>query len=337
MKTIREEREDLEREILSGTACLSMRSKGRASFEPECEIRTCFRRDTDRIIHSKAFRRLKQKTQVFLHPDGDHYRTRLTHTLEVARIAKTIAGALKLNEDLTEAIALGHDLGHTPFGHAGERALDEVLSGDGGFSHNKQSLRIVERLEKDGTGLNLTHEVRNGILCHTGDTPPETMEGKIVKVSDRIAYLNHDVDDAIRAGVLSESDIPAKVSGVFGHGHSKRINSMICDIIFESKKSGDITFSPAPAEAFDIFRDFMFQMVYSNTRAKGEEAKVYGLLSRIFDHYLNNPGKMTADYQKIASEDGVRVAVSDYVSGMTDKYAISKYGDLFVPIGWKVR
>ena len=337
MRTIREDREDLERDILSESACFSVRSKGRVKHEPECNIRTCFQRDIDRIIHSKAFRRLKQKTQVFLHPDGDHYRTRLTHTFEVARIARTIARALRLNEDLTEAIALGHDLGHTPFGHAGERALNDVLADDGGFRHNEQSLRIVERLEKDGKGLNLTHEVRDGILCHSGKKTPETLEGKIVKISDRIAYLNHDVDDAIRAEVLKESDIPQKVSDAFGFGHSGRINAMICDIILESKQRGDITFSRDCAEAFDIFRDFMFQKVYSDTRAKSEEVKVFGIMSRIFDYYHNNPDKMTADYRKVASTDGVRKAVSDYVSGMTDKYAVSKYGDLFVPIGWKVR
>ena len=337
MKTIREDREHLERDILSESACFSVRSKGRARPEPECNIRTCFQRDIDRIIHSKTFRRLKQKTQVFLHPEGDHYRTRLTHTFEVARIARTIARALRLNEDLTEAIALGHDLGHTPFGHAGERALNDVLADDGGFKHNEQSLRIVERLEKDGEGLNLTHEVRDGILCHSGETTPETMEGKIVRVADRVAYLNHDVDDAIRAGVLVETDIPKQVSNAFGSGHSGRINAMICDIILESKQCGEITFSLSSAEAFDIFRDFMFQKVYSDKRAKGEEAKVFGIISRIFDYYYNNPDKMTADYRKVAELDGIRKAVSDYVSGMTDKYAVSKYSDLFVPIGWKVR
>ena len=337
MNTIREEREALERQILSEFACFSELSNGREQSEAECTTRTCFQRDIDRIIHSKAFRRLKQKTQVFLHPEGDHYRTRLTHTLEVSRIARTIARALQLNEDLTEAITLGHDLGHTPFGHAGERTLDTIMSGDGGFKHNERSLRIVSRIEKDGQGLNLTFEVRDGILCHTGKTQPQTLEGKIVKIADRIAYLNHDVDDATRAGILREQDIPEEISCAFGQNHSDRINAMICDLILEFKQSGRIAFSSASSMAFDTFYNFMFQNVYNNARAKSEEAKVFGFLGRIFDYYQNNPDKMSDDYRKIISTDGVRKAVCDYVSGMTDKYAVSKYGDLFVPIGWKVR
>ena len=333
----REERQALERETLSQFASLAETSKGRVKDEPECEIRTCYQRDIDRIIHSKPFRRLKHKTQVFLQPEGDHYRTRITHTLEVARIGRTIARALRLNEDLTEAIALGHDLGHTPFGHAGERALNDVMSDEGGFKHNEQSLRVVERLEKENAGLNLTYEVRNGIVCHTGKEQPATHEGAVVRIADRIAYINHDVDDAIRAGILSEPDIPEEIALAFGRAYSVRINTLILDMIRESEKNGAISLSPQAAAAFDAFYDFMFKSVYSNARAKSEERKVFGIIDGIFRHYAENPGELPEDYRRIASEDGLKRAVCDYVSGMTDKYAIYIYGEIYIPDSWEVK
>jgi len=337
MKCPREEQEDLERQILSPRASLAKESKGRERSEPECEIRTCYQRDIDRIIHSKAFRRLKHKTQVFLQPEGDHYRTRLTHTLEVARIGRTIARGLRLNEDLTEAIALGHDMGHTPFGHAGERALNEILINDGGFKHNEQSLRVVEKLEIDGRGLNLTHEVKNGIMCHTGNIKPETMEGRIINIADRIAYINHDVDDAIRAGILRETDIPEEITCAFGTKHGERINTLILDVIKESQHCGEIKLSPQAAFVFDAFREFMFRNVYLNMKAKSEERKVLGILSGIFAHYLNSPDELPEDYRRIASQDGLRRAVCDFVSGMTDKYAMYQYSALYIPETWQVR
>ena len=337
MKTPREERLALERYMLSPLASLAEGSIGRQHLEPECEIRTCFQRDIDRIIHCKSFRRLKHKTQVFLQPEGDHYRTRLTHTLEVARIGRTIARGLRLNEDLTEAIALGHDLGHTAFGHAGERALNDILSGEGGFRHNRQSLRVVDRLERDGKGLNLTSEVRNGILCHTGDTMPDTMEGSIIRFADRIAYINHDVDDAVRAGILRDTDIPDEIVRAFGYKHSDRINTLILDMINSSASAGAITLSPQAALMFDAFREFMFRSVYENMKAKSEEKKIFGILSGIFEHYLKFPDEMPEDYRSIAQQEGLRRAVCDYVSGMTDEYAMYQYSVLFIPEAWQVR
>ena len=334
----REEQEALERQILSPLASLAGQSKGREKDEPECEIRTCYQRDIDRITHrSKSFRRLKHKTQVFLQPEGDHYRTRLTHTLEVARIGRTIARALRLNEDLAEAIALGHDLGHTPFGHAGERALNEILSDEGGFKHNEQSLRVVEVLEKDGQGLNLTYEVKNGIVCHTGETKPETHEGQVIRLADRIAYLNHDIDDAIRAGILRETDIPEEITCALGATHSERINTLILDLLGESKKSGEISFSPQTTFIFSTLYDFVYKSVYKNMRAKSEETKVYGIISGLFSHYSDNPDELPDDYRIVAARDGLRRAVSDFVSGMTDKYSIYMYGELFIPTAWQVR
>jgi len=333
----RDERHALERQMLSPLASLAKQSKGRVRAEPECEIRTCYQRDVDRIIHCKSFRRLKDKTQVFLRPEGDHYRTRLTHTLEVARIGRTIARGLRLNEDLTEAIALAHDLGHTPFGHAGERALDEILRDEGGFKHNRQSLRVVEKLERDGQGLNLTHEVKNGILYHTGSTKPDTPEGNVIRIADRIAYINHDVDDAIRAGILRESDIPAEITCAFGAKHSQRINTLILDMIKESENSGEITLSPPVAFVFDTFYDFMFMSVYRNMKAKSEENKVYGILNGVFNFYISNPDELPEDYHRITAKDGLRRAVCDYVSGMTDKYAIHIYEKLFIPEAWQIR
>ena len=333
----REERHELERLMLSPSASFAERSKGRVRDEPQCEIRTCFQRDIDRITHSNSFRRLKHKTQVFLQPEGDHYRTRLTHTLEVARIGRTIARALRLNEDLTEAIALGHDLGHTPFGHAGERALNEILSGEGGFRHNEQSLRVVDVIEKDGDGLNLTHEVKNGILCHTGGAEPDTLEGKVIRIADRIAYVNHDVDDAIRAGILREADLPNTITDALGFKHSERINSLILDLIHESKKTGVISLSPGINDVFKGFYEFVYKNIYINMRAKSEETKVFGIISGLFRYYSDNPDKLPEDYACIAEREGLSRAVSDFVSGMTDKYSIYMYGELYIPEAWQVR
>ena len=327
----------MERQTLSPLASLAEMSKGREQMEPECEIRTCYQRDVDRITHSKSFRRLKHKTQVFLQPEGDHYRTRLTHTLEVVRIGRTIARGLQLNEDLAEAVALGHDLGHTPFGHAGERAMSELLGADGGFKHNQQSLRVVERLERDGQGLNLTHEVKNGILCHTGNTRPDTPEGSIIRVADRIAYINHDLDDAIRAGILRETDIPAEITCALGANHGERVNTLILDMIRESGKCGEITLSPQIAFVFDTFYSFMWGSVYRNMKAKSEERKVLGILKGIFDHYIETPDELPEDFRRISNKDGLKRAVSDYVSGMTDKFAIHTYEQLFLPEAWQVR
>jgi len=337
MKCPREERQDLEKQMLSPLASLAEESRGRERSEPECEIRTCYQRDIDRIIHSKAFRRLKHKTQVFLQPEGDHYRTRLTHTLEVARIGRTIARGLRFNEDLAEAIALGHDLGHTPFGHAGERALNEILKSEGGFKHNQQSFRVVDRLERDGQGLNLTYEVKNGILCHTGQSKPDTFEGKIIQLADRIAYINHDVDDAIRANILRETDIPEEITCAFGSKHGERINTLILDVIRESQRCGEIRMSPQAAFVFDMFRDFMFRNVYLNMKAKSEERKVLGILDGIFTYYLSAPDQLPDDYRAIAAKDGLRRAVCDFVSGMTDKYAMYQYSALYIPETWQVR
>ena len=333
----REIQEALERQMLSEKASCAVQSKGRARGEPECEIRTCYQRDIDRTIHSRTFRRLKRKTQVFLSPEGDHYRTRLTHTLEVSRISRTIARGLRLNEDLVEAIALAHDFGHTPFGHAGERALDTILADDGGFKHNEQSLRIVEYIEKNGKGLNLTHEVKDGILCHTGDRLPQTHEGAIVRLADRIAYVNHDVDDAIRAGILHETDIPEKISSVLGATYDQRINTLVLDMIVESGRVGKIVLSPQIAATLNDFRKFMFDSVYLNMKAKSEESKVFGVVSGLLKHYMENPGEMTEEYRQIITKDGLKRAVSDYISGMTDNYAVHTYEKLFIPKAWQVR
>ncbi|MCL2627122.1 MAG: deoxyguanosinetriphosphate triphosphohydrolase [Oscillospiraceae bacterium] len=333
----RQLQEALEKETLSPQASCSACSKGREREEAQCDIRTCYQRDIDRIIHSKTFRRLKHKTQVFLSPEGDHYRTRLTHTLEVVRISRTIARGLRLNEDLAEAIAFGHDLGHTPFGHAGERALSEILENEGGFEHNEQSLRIVEVLEQGGKGLNLTFEVRNGIACHTGKNQPETPEGKVVRTADRIAYINHDIDDALRAGVLINCDIPKKFVEALGTKHGERINTLVLDMIEESKKTGEISLSPGISSIFDEFRSFMYERVYHNMRAKSEESKVFGIINGIFEHYENKPEEMPEEYRGIIEKDGLRRAVSDFVSGMTDKYAVHVYEKLFIPVAWQVR
>ena len=301
----------------------------------DCPVRTCFQRDIDRIVHSKAFRRLKHKTQVFLEPEGDHYRTRMTHTIEVSRIARTIARGLRLNEDLAEAAAYGHDLGHTPFGHAGERVLAEIMPG--GFAHNQQSLRVVDRLEKDGEGLNLTYEVRRGILCHTGPDRAETLEGRLLRLADKIAYINHDIDDAIRGRIIYPMDIPLSVSQVLGFTHSERINTLTVDVITASAGKDEILQSPACRDAMHELREFMFEYVYRNPVAKGEEGKAQDMLRRLFEAYVRDPDKLPPEYQAIRVEEGVERAVCDYLSGMTDKYAVEQFGELFIPHSWSVK
>jgi len=333
----REVREALEEQILAPQASFSVRSKGRRRDEPECEIRTCYQRDIDKIMHCKAFRRLKHKTQVFLRPEGDHYRTRLTHTLEVARISRTIARALRFNEDLAEAIALAHDMGHTPFGHAGERALDGILGNEGGFKHNEQSLRIADRIELNGNGLNLTYETRDGILCHTGDKTPETREGCIVRLADRIAYVNHDLDDSLRAGILRETDVPDEIVNALGSTNGKRLNTLILDVINESEISGEIKLSPHVGFVFETFREFMYKNVYLNMKAKSEERKVHGIVNEIFRYYYNAPDELPEEYRRVSLQDSLKRAVSDYISGMTDKYAVHIYEKLFIPEAWQVR
>ena len=328
--TIRENYEQKEKLLLSEKACLSSASRGRAVYEEPDEIRTCFQRDRDRIIHCQAFRRLKHKTQVFLAPTGDHYRTRLTHTLEVAQIARTIARALELNEDLTEAIALGHDLGHTPFGHAGERALDRLCPS--GFKHYEQSVRVVERLEKDGKGLNLTDEVRNGILCHTKGEDAYTLEGQIIRIADKIAYINHDIDDAIRANVMHEEDIPLELRMKLGMSKSERINNMVLDVINNSNEK--ILMSDDGWKLFNELHDFMFVAVYKNPVCKSEEVKAVAMIEKLYDYYTKNPHKMSPEYIAIADSDGVERAVCDYIAGMSDNYSVKIFNQLFVPIFW---
>lgn len=333
--TLREQTEALEREMLSPFACLSSQSRGRQTPLEPCPTRTCFQRDIDRIIHSKAFRRLKHKTQVFLEPEGDHYRTRMTHTIEVSRIARTIARGLRLNEDLAEAAAYGHDLGHTPFGHAGERVLNEILPG--GFAHNEQSLRVVDRLEKEGEGLNLTYEVRRGILCHTGPDRAETLEGQLLRLADKIAYINHDIEDALRGGVIYPIDIPLEVSQVLGFTHGERINALVVDAISASRGQDRICQSPQVGEAMAVLKEFMFANVYTNPIAKGEESKAQDMLKMLFGYYQKNPDELPADFQAIRLEEGVDRAVCDYIAGMTDPFAVSEYTRLFIPMGWGVK
>ena len=332
--TIREQTEQWESEYLSPYAALSAGSKGRDRAEPQCDIRPVYQRDRDRIIHCKAFRRLKHKTQVFLTPRGDHYRTRLTHTLEVSQIARTISRALRLNEELTEAVALGHDLGHTPFGHAGERALNKLS--DRGFSHNRQSIRVVEKLEKGGLGLNLTYEVRDGILNHCTSGRPSTLEGKVVRLSDKIAYINHDVDDAIRAGILTEDDIPLEYRRLLGPTTKERLDTLIHDIINQSMGKPDILMSDDIGGAMRDLRSFMFESVYTNPVAKGEESKAQEMLESLFGFYMKHPEEMSGEYTDmyISGADDLETVVCDYISGMTDQYAIYKFQDYFVPKAW---
>ena len=335
--TVREELERREHRMLNPLASLADRSKGRPRYEPprEEDVRTCYQRDIDRIVHSKSFRRLMHKTQVFLQPEGDHYRTRMTHTLEVTRIARTITQALGLNEDLAEAIAMGHDLGHTPFGHAGEVALTKCLGKP--FRHNEQSLRVVDVLEKDGAGLNLTYEVRNGILCHTGDPWPETLEGMVVRRSDQIAYVNHDIDDAIRAGILTDDDIPHALTDILGHDHSTRINTLVTDIISTSREAGTIMLTPAVDKALKDLRSFMFERVYRSPIAKAEESKAKDMLQRLFEYYITHPESLPEDFHPQMSFEGLERTVSDYIAGMTDNYAVDKFTEIFIPMGWQVR
>ena len=328
--TVRERIQLQEREILADCASFSSETRGRERPEEDSPLRTPYQRDRDRIIHCKSFRRLKHKTQVFLSPEGDHYRTRLTHTLEVAQIARTIARALCLNEDLTEAIALGHDLGHTPFGHAGERSLNELVPG--GFRHYEQSVRVVEKLEKDGQGLNLTWEVRNGILCHTKGTEAATLEGRIVRLADRIAYINHDIDDAERAGVLHESDLPQEALRVLGETKSRRIGTLVLSAV-ENSTPQTIAMDQEVQEAFDCLYAFMFQSVYLNPKAKREERKVPFLMETLY-RYLCKPDHLPEDMRAIAEKEGVERAACDYIAGMTDHYAVHLFQSLFVPKPW---
>ena len=330
----REERERLEHYIVGAYGVLADSSRGRLKDEEECSIRTCFQRDIDRITHSKSFRRLKHKTQVFLQPEGDHYRTRLTHTLEVSRLARTVARALSLNEDLTEAIALGHDLGHTPFGHAGERALNEIYPG--GFKHYEQSLRVVDVLERDGRGLNLCYETRMGILNHTVGAPDDTLEATTVRLCDRIAYVNHDLDDSIRAGILTEEDVPARVRENCGDKNSRRINAFISDLIANSG-GGKLKMSLEMQQTFNIFHAFMFSDVYTNPVAKSEENKVKGILGGLYTYYTSHPDALPDDFRGVIEHDGIERAACDYISGMTDGYAMEKYGEIFIPFAWTVK
>ena len=328
----REISEQNERLILCDKAMFSSETAGRKLPEAESDLRTCYQRDRDRIIHCKAFRRLKHKTQVFLSPESDHYRTRLTHTLEVAQIARTIARALRLNEDLTEAIALGHDLGHTPFGHAGERALQELTST--GFTHYEQSVRVCEKIEKNGKGLNLTAEVLDGILHHTRGEEAHTLEGRIVRTADRVAYINHDIDDAMRAGVIAESDIPRDIAAALGDTKSRRINTLVESIV---KNSDDTIKMDAETEKYyDKLHEFLFESVYKNPVAKSEETKVSGIVEGLIKYFFKNPEKMPEEYLKIAAAEGKERAVTDYIAGMTDHYAVTVFSDIYIPKAWSI-
>ncbi len=323
-----------EKETLSPYACLTSSTKGRDFAYTPCEIRTEFQRDRDRIIHSQSFRRLMHKTQVFLAPKGDHYRTRLTHTLEVTQIARILARALHLNEDLTEAATLGHDLGHTPFGHAGEEAIQKVYSKD--FSHYKQSLRVVEHLENGGQGLNLTWEVRDAIVNHTGSHIAATLEGVLVKYADRIAYINHDIDDACRAGLLCTEQIPKELREILGETHSGRINTLVSSVIEESMDKPEIKMAPNVEAAMMQLRRFLFDNVYFNETSSREAARAQEMLAGLFEYFEKYPEKMPALYRKNIDTEGVRRCVCDYISGMTDRYAIETYKDLFIPKVWSI-
>lgn len=332
---IRESWEDFEGSILSKYAMLSRNTQGRDRKETPCEVRTEFQRDRDRILHSKSFRRLKHKTQVFVSP-GDHFRTRLTHTLEVSQIARTIARGLRLNEDLTEAISLGHDLGHAPFGHGGEDVLADILKNKDvkfSFNHNIQSLRVVEFLEKEGRGLNLTKEVRDGIKCHTGKEKPQTLEGQIVRIADRIAYLNHDLEDSFMAGILVPEDLPREISQAFGNSSSQRINTMVKDMILNSWNQNEIKMSEEAMENMNLFREFMFRNVYLNETAKGEDIKAERLLRELYAYYEQHTEEIPGEY-KIRLEDSKERRIIDYLSGMTDSYAVEVFEKIFVPQGY---
>ncbi len=330
---IRENLEQLETENLSPYAAHSRDSRGRLREEPQCDIRPVYQRDRDRILHSKSFRRLKDKTQVFLSPEGDHYRTRLTHTLEVSQNARTIAKALRMNEDLVEAIALGHDLGHTPFGHAGERALNAVCPY--GFCHSEQSVRTVDLLEKSGQGLNLTMEVRDGIRSHQTKGMPFTLEGRIVRISDKIAYIHHDMDDAIRAGILKESDVPSQIGEVIGFTTGERLDHFIHDIVTTSYGKNDIQMSAPVAEAMTKLREFMFERVYQNKEAKSEEGKAEMLVQTLYSYYRHHLKLLPEDYiNLIRRGEPEEKVVCDYIGAMTDRFAIAKYEEIYIPKSW---
>lgn len=329
--TVREITERIEKTTLSDKAVLSFETKGRKREEPKDELRTDFQRDRDRIIHSKSFRRLKHKTQVFLSPESDHYRTRMTHTLEVSQIARTISRALRLNEDLTEAIALGHDLGHTPFGHAGERALNNIVSF--GFTHFEQSVRVCERLERNLKGLNLTAEVIDGILHHTRGEQPSTLEGQVVRISDRIAYINHDIEDAVHGNIIRADDIPFDIKLVLGSSKSDRISTLVKSVVENSENH--ITLADDISVAFDKLHTFLFENVYRNSKAKHEETKVDGIIEGLFAYYNENPQKLPCEFAVISNEEGVERAVTDYIAGMTDHFAILSYSNIYIPKSWE--
>ena len=330
--TVRQQTQEFERKTFSPAATLSENSRGRKRFEEECSLRTVFQRDRDRIIHTKSFRRLKQKTQVFLSPESDHYRTRLTHTLEVSQIARTIARALRWNEDLTEAVALGHDLGHTPFGHAGERALNHL--NPNGFRHFEQSVRVVEYLDKYPQGLNLTEEVLNGLACHTKGEWAYTPEGRLIRYADRIAYINHDIEDAIAAGVLQEGDLPKEATQCLGRTKSARITTLIKSLV-ENTMDGELAMAPDVNQQYHNLHKFMYATVYVDPLAKAEEAKVEKMITEMYNAYKADPCRMPEMYQQIAEAEGVDQAVTDYISGMSDDYAIHMFEELFVPKKWE--
>lgn len=332
--TLREEYEAREAQMLSPFACRADQSQGRLYPCEPCPLRTCFQRDIDRIIHSKSFRRLMHKTQVFLQPEGDHYRTRMTHTVEVMRIGRTIARGLRLNEDLVEAACFGHDLGHTPFGHAGERVLNEIMPD--GFQHNEQSLRVVDRLENDGAGLNLSFEVRRAILCHTGPDKAETLEGQLVRLADKIAYINHDIDDAIRGGIIFPLDIPLEISNVLGFTHSERIESLARDLI-EQSATGEIRQSEPCRTAMASLHAFMFEYVYRSPIAKGQETKAQDLLRRLFEYYAADPDHLPPDFADMRAQEGDARAICDYIAGMTDHFAVETFNAAFIPSSWGVK
>lgn len=335
---IRIQNEDLENLILSKYACKSRESKGREKQEEKCLMRTDFQRDRDRIIHSKAFRRLKHKTQVYISPNGDHYRTRITHTLEVSQISRTIARALRLNEDLVEAIALGHDLGHTPFGHIGESALNKIS--ENGFKHNIQSLRVVDKLEikKDKRGLNLCYETRDGIRNHSGEDLPQTLEGMLVRLCDRVAYINHDIDDSIRAGIISNEDLPKDITRVLGESHGDRINTMVMNIIENSLDNSSIEMSEEVKEASDSLRKFMFENVYLDEKVKQEADKAERIIKELYFYYLDNPEYIPENFRRYDDDDDVNpeIIVCDYIAGMTDRYVMYKFQEIFVPKSWNI-
>ena len=338
----REQTEHFEHTILCDKASFADASAGREKPEEKCVMRTEYQRDRDRILHCNSFRRLKHKTQVFLSPAGDHYRTRLTHTLEVSQIARTIARALRLNEDLTEAIALGHDLGHTPFGHAGERMLAQLSPH--GFHHYEQSLRVVDILEKDGEGLNLTHEVRDGILKHTNQVA-NTYEGYAVRFADVIAYINHDIDDSIRAGILSEEDIPSSITNVLGHDKSTRITTLVCSLVENglhdgigtADAEGALQMSPEVEKAYKALHRFMFDSVYTNPACKSEEHKAQDMIAFLYKYFTEHLERLPAMYMNLAYHYGIDMAVCDYISGMTDVFAVETFKELFIPAAWMVK